>query len=89
MGKRIPLLQNVRTSSGAHTASYEIGTGVLSREGRGEAVRASTHLQLRVEIANKWSCTPASLICLHGMDRDEFIYKESAKGMQTFSGKTQ
>ena len=67
-------LQNVQTKSGAHSASYSVGTrGSFSwvKQPRHE-VNHSPPSSSRVR--NEWSCTTTSHICPSSIDRDNFTY---------------
>jgi len=46
MTKDFSLLQNLQTSSGAHSTSCSVGTEVLSWESSGQGVGLTTHLLL-------------------------------------------
>ena len=62
------LLQNVRSESWAHSASYSMDTGVkhLGRE-----VYHSSRLS--AEVMNEWSCISTFPVWLHAVDREFFL----------------
>jgi hypothetical protein len=67
-----PLLQNVQTGSGAHRASYSVGTGTFPR---GRDVKLVDNPPLAIpEVRCEWSYTSAPPICLHGDGRDNFTF---------------
>jgi hypothetical protein len=58
----------VQTDSGAHPASYPMGTVVLSpgvKRGRGVTLTTHPHLVSRLSISGSYTSSPA--MCLHGM----------------------
>jgi len=68
-GVRIPagtrdffLLQNVQTGSGAHRASYLMGTEALSRGKRNRSVKLTTHLHLEARLRISGGIPPLSHI---------------------------
>ena len=68
------LLQNVQTSSGAHPATYLIGTGVRSQAVKWQEHKVNHISTSSAEFKNEWSCTSSPPICLHGTDRDHFTF---------------
>ena len=56
------LLYNVQTGSGAHPASYSMGTATLSWEYSGQGVKFTTHLhqQLRLRMSAALTLVPLS-----------------------------
>jgi hypothetical protein len=58
----------VQTGSGAHPASYQMGTGVISpgiKRGRGVTLTTHPYLVPRLRISRSY--TSSSPMCLHGM----------------------
>jgi hypothetical protein len=72
-GKRFSLLQDVQTGSGAHPASYGMGTGVLSWEYSSQGMKATTHLELVTRLKRS-TAIPPLLLCLHGTHRENFMF---------------
>jgi hypothetical protein len=68
------LLQNVQTCSGAHPASYSLGTGVLLLGINQPQHEANHSPPSSLEVKNEWSCTSASPICLYGIHRDNITF---------------
>jgi glutamine synthetase type III len=46
MGERYSLFQNFQTGSGAHTASFSMGTDIRSRGYSGRSMKVSSHIHL-------------------------------------------
>jgi len=57
-----------------HPASYSKGTGILPWGKSGRVLELTTLLYLVAKVKNEWSCTSAPPLCLHGMDRTNFLY---------------
>jgi hypothetical protein len=58
----------VQTGSGAHPASYPMGTGALSpgiKRGRGVTLTTHPHLVPRLRMSRSYTSSPP--ICLHGV----------------------
>jgi len=68
-GKRFSLLKDVQTGSGAHPASYGMGTGVLSWGYSSQSMKATTHLKLVTRLKRS-TAIPPLLLCLHGSHRE-------------------
>jgi hypothetical protein len=64
------LVRNVQTVRGAHTASYSMGTSILSRGRSGRDVRLTTHIHLAPRLRMSGDKTP----CLHDLYRDGFAF---------------
>jgi hypothetical protein len=56
--KRFSLLQDVQTGSGAHPASYGMGTGVLSLGYSSQGMKATTHLKLVTRLKTSTAILP-------------------------------
>jgi hypothetical protein len=74
MGKTFSLVQNVHTIFGDPTASYSIGTGVVSQRCSGLVYEVDHSPPSSAEVENEWSCTSAPLIYHHGVHRDRFTF---------------
>ena len=73
MARDFPLLQTVQTGSGAHPASYSMGTGVLSRGAKRSGPKVDSPPS-SAAIMNEWSYTSNSPMCLDGMERANFTF---------------
>ena len=66
-GKDFPVLQNVKTESGVHPASYLMGIGGSVREGKVARVGEGA-LQSSAKVVKEWRIPPPHPpICRHGM----------------------
>jgi hypothetical protein len=62
------LHHHIQNSSGAHPASYPMGTRDSFPRGKsGRGVKLTTHLPLVPRSKNEWSYTSTPPICLHGV----------------------
>ena len=59
-----PLLRNVQTGSGTHTASYSVGTYVLLRGQSGLGCVVKYSRESSAEVRNEWSYTSSPPICV-------------------------
>jgi hypothetical protein len=73
------LLQNFQTSSGAHPASYSMGTGVVSGDSEVDLSPPSSS-----EVKNEWSYTSTFQECLHDIDRNTFKFVPTSKLLNEF-----
>jgi hypothetical protein len=69
----LSVFQNIQASSGAHTASYSMGTGVPSVKKPAVALSCDS-LPSSAELKNEWSYTSTSPIYLHDVERDNFTF---------------
>jgi len=67
-GKTFSLLQDMQTGSGAHPASYSMGTTRVLSQGP-----SSWGVKLTTQVKNKWSHIYTPPIHLHCMDRENII----------------
>jgi hypothetical protein len=56
--------QQFQTEVGAHSASYSVGIGVLSRDKSGRGVKLTSCVHL---VQNQWLYSSTSPVCLHGV----------------------
>ena len=69
---RLSFLQNIQTTSGAHTATYSVRTGSSLRRVKRLRTEANrTHL-CNAEVKDAWSCAFSSPLHLHGVESDNF-----------------
>jgi hypothetical protein len=72
------LYRHVQNGSGAHPASYPVGTRVSLSLGVKQVGYETDHSPpSSAEVKNAWSYTPTPLICLHGVllhHRDNFTF---------------
>jgi hypothetical protein len=61
VGSRIFLLQDVQTGSGAHPASYPMGTGALSPRIKRQEREADHSLPINAEVKKMWIYTSTPL----------------------------
>jgi diadenosine tetraphosphate (Ap4A) HIT family hydrolase len=62
------LHQRVQNGSGAHPASYPMGTRVSFPGGKAaRGVKLTTHLHIVPRSKNEWNYTSTPATCLHGM----------------------
>ena len=68
------LLQNIQTGSGAHTAFYSMGTGVLPR-GLKQSGREVNHSSpSSAEAENEWRYNSLPRIHLRDVDGENFLF---------------
>jgi hypothetical protein len=67
--RNFSLLLNVQTDSGAHPASYSMGTGDLYSEVKRSGHEVDKLPPTNAEVKNAWSYTSTSGICLYGVHR--------------------
>jgi hypothetical protein len=73
--------QNVYSSSGVCPASYSMGIGVSSQGVKWLEHEADHSAPSTVKVEDKRNYTSTPLICLHGVDMDNFL---DSKGLVTF-----
>jgi hypothetical protein len=61
------LLQNVQPSSGAHSASYSVGSGVLSWRVKWQGHEVNHSHPPSAKVRNEWRYTSTPHVCLHDM----------------------
>jgi hypothetical protein len=65
--------KTVQNGSGAHAASYSMGTAVFPGAKR-PARRVDHSLPFSAEVNDEWIYTSTPSICLNGVDRESFIF---------------
>ena len=70
----VPLFQNIQTGSGAHPASYSMGTGVPSLVVKQSGSENDHLLPSSANIKNVWSYTSTPNIGIHGMYWKKFSF---------------
>ena len=65
--------KTVHNGSGAHPASYSMGTAVFP-EAKRPACEVGHSLPFSAEVNNEWIYTSTPPRCLNGMDRDRYIF---------------
>jgi hypothetical protein len=60
--------------SGAHSACYSMWAVLFSSEGKAMGHRAEHTPQSSTKVTNEGSRTSTPLVCLHGVNRDNFTY---------------
>jgi hypothetical protein len=73
---KLPLLQNVHTTSAAHPASHSVGTVAPSLEEQQLGHDAKHSSQSCAEVKKEWGYTSTPLICPHGMYRDNLAFTQ-------------
>ena len=75
----VTFFASVHTGSGAHPASYKMGTGYLYRgKATGGGVAFTTHLQPEPRLKKEYSYTSPSSLALHGLFQSDLylcLYK--------------
>jgi len=74
----LSLVQNVQTGSGTLSASYRMGTGVLSQGSSGGVVRVTTHLHLLPRLIMSDEIFLISLHCFKCVQRSTFAHEVAA-----------
>ena len=66
-GKNFPLLELVQTASAADPTSYAVGTEGFIHGGKAMGAEVDSSCPSTVVAKNKWICTSAAPLCLHGV----------------------
>jgi hypothetical protein len=66
----LSLLQNIQTGTGAHPASYLMGTGFLSWEVKPPGCAVNHSPPCSAKVKNEWSCISAHPVCRHSVNRE-------------------
>ena len=69
-GQGLSLIQNVQTGSGDHP-TYSMGTGRSFLEVKRPGREVGRSPPSSAEVKNKWSYTYSSLVCPHGVCKDD------------------
>ena len=77
-GKRFCFLQNIQTSSAAHSDSCSVSTMVLT-SGWVMQLTILLHLVPRLRITGAIPLLPS--VCLHGVDKEKFFFSLTSKHM--------